>query len=404
MKITNFFHKAFSAFAIVCALAACSNEVDVIGNWKEIPVVYAVFSPLPESDDNYFRIEKAFLDPETDAFVVARRPDSLYYGPNDLEVVIYERTPTGPYTVLDTLERIDASTIGIVRDSGIFAQSPNYIYVMRNRPRGSDVDRFYKLVIKNNVSGKVFTQFCRGITMGQYNSTDNTFSLFRFTLPAQSRPIRWSFTNPVTGNNEFSKVTFNWSQPTNAAIYDLTVKLRYAEFQVDVNVAGEPELPGTRVYKELAWKAVKNFQAQGEVRITTPFQNDEKFYYFLKANGGSVAQELNGENFYKFLAGNLSDVIGNGSNVRRCAVQIDARVDAAGPELYEYVRARNANENLIGGLFPADPYSNIQEGFGLFSYKFYIERKGYNIDSETFEYLRNGELTRNLGFRSFGCN
>jgi len=385
-------------------VVSCSNKVDVIGEWKEIPVVYAVFSPTPENGDNYFRIEKAFLDPDTDAFVVAQNPDSVYYRADELEVIVYERTATSAYRILDTLERVDANTLGMVREEGIFDQSPNYVYVMTERPIGGSVDRFYKMVIKNNYTGKIFTQYCKGIAMGDYNVTDNRYSLFSFTLPAQSRPIRWSHIDPGTNENVFDKVTFNWSQPANAAIYDLTVTLRYYEFQVDVNQTGEPELAGTRVEKQVSWKAVRNSQAQGEIRLTNPFNNEERFYSFTKDQGGSVAQELNGENFYNFLASNLSDVVTNGSNIRRCAIKIDARVDAAGPELSEYIRARNANQNLIGGLFPADPFSNIEEGLGLFSYKFFITRRNYNIEDETFEYLNAGEITRNLGFRSYGCN
>lgn len=405
MKISRLFRNFCAVLMLGTLAAACSNDVDVIGDWKEIPVVYGVFSPIPEDGVNYFRIEKAFLDPNTDAFVVAQRPDSLYYGPNDLEVIVYERTATSNYVALDTLERVDANTLGATRDSGIFARTPNYVYAMNNAPTGNTLDHFYKMVIKNLVNGKTFTQYCRGITMGEFNVADNTFSLFRFTLPAASRPIRWSHVDPASNNIIFDKVTFNWSQPTNAAIYDLTVVLRYAEFEVDVNATGEPEIPGTRQYKEVIWKAVRNSVAQGETRLTTPFQGqdeNDRFYYFIKTDGGSVAQELNGQNFYQNLAAQLSDV--TGTNIRRCAIKIDARIDAGGPELAEYIRARNANENLIGGLFPADPFSNIEEGFGIFSYKFHIYRRNYNIEDETFEYLSSGEITRDLGFKNYGCN
>ena len=157
------------------------------------------------------------------------------------------------------------------------------------------------------------------------------------------------------------------------------------------------------------WLSDKNSPQNWQIwhfdrKISNNYDNLVNFYSFTKDQGGSVAQELNGENFYNFLASNLSDVVTTGSNIRRCAIKIDARVDAAGPELSEYIRARNANQNLIGGLFPADPFTNIEEGLGLFSYKFFITRRNYNIEAETFEYLNAGEITRNLGFRNYGCN
>ena len=415
MNIKNLIPYLAVFFSGIFFLSSCKNDVDVIGEWKEIPVVYAIFSPLQDTFNgqplNYFRIEKAFLDPNTDALQIAQRPDSLYYGINELEVVLYEKYVTGPYRLIDTLQCVDAATLGVTRDPGIFATSPNYVYVFNAPVFANDQDRYYKLVIKNNNSGKTYTQFCRGITIGNFSSSNSSYDNFSFTLPTtprvgqDNRPINWANRNPVsTSTNPWllNPVTFNWSQPVNAAIYDLSLIFKYAEFQVDAN---EQEIPGTRVYKDITWKAARNRFPQGETRLTSPFQNDEKFYYFIKSPGGSVATDLFGENFFTFLASNLSDV--RNTNIRRCAPQfdvIDARLDAAGPELAEYIRSNNTNQSLIGGLFPADPFSNIQDGFGVFSYKFYIYRRNYDIGAETYEYLYEGAITRNLGFTRSYCN
>jgi len=185
-------------------------------------------------------------------------------------------------------------------------------------------------------------------------------------------------------------------------MYDVSLIFGYYEFEVDPDQTGEPEIPNTRVYKELVWQPVKNQIAPGTIESFTPFSDGNSFLRFRNGDG-SVGQELNGENFYSFIAGNLSDV--TNTNIRRCAaLTIDLRVDAAGPELAEYIQARNSNQNLIGGLFPADPFSNIQDGFGIFSFKTYSTKKDLPLDDDTFEYLKFGEITNQLGFREFGCN
>jgi hypothetical protein len=404
--------KVISSLAIVFVLfSSCDNNLEVIGDWKEIPIVYGVFSPDPDSIGNekvnLFRIEKAFLDPNTSAFEIAQRPDSLYYGPNDLRVIIYERKEFDlNYVALDTLERVDAlARFGISRDNGIFASTPNWVYMMERLPTGSTDNRYYKMVIENLVNGKTYTNFCRGITMGSYNATDQYFTDFNVILPFRNpaRPLRWAHVDPASNEWIFDKITVNWSQPSNAAMYDVTVILNYEEFQVDVNATGEPEIPGTRVSKKIAWKAIRNFNAQGETRLFAPFTNNPNDFYYLftKGNGSSVTQDLNGENFFTFLSTNLSNV--SGTNIRRCAGKIDFRIDAAGPELARYISAINANQNLIGGLFPADPFTNIESGFGLFSFKFDVIKKNYTIEQETFNYLNQGDITRNLGFKSSGC-
>ena len=387
---------------------SCANEIDVIGEWKEIPVVYGIFTTFPQGTTNYFRIEKAFLDPNTDAYEIAQRPDSLYYGGNDLEVILYERVNASGYPEsfepIDTLERVDVSTLNLPRDQGIFASSPNYIYVSTVNSPVTNADeryRYYKLVIHNKVSGKTFTQRCIGLKPGNFDNTEESFPDFKVINPARSKPVRWAHKDPISGDWIQDDVRFNWLRPYNGSIYDLSITIKYFEYEVDVNQPGEPEIPGTRVLKEIVWKPARNVVAEGFVENVERF--GEYFYQFTEQNGGGVAQEINGSNFYNFLKTNLSEA--TGTNIRRCLNQtFDIRVDAAGPELSEYIRARNANQNLLGGLFPSDPFSNVEDGFGIFCHKLYVTKLDMNWDADVFEYMRFGEITQNLGFESVGCN
>lgn len=402
----------FLPFIILCSMLqwGCDNEIDVIGEWKEIPIVYGVFTNFPQGTTNYYRIEKAFLDPTTDAFVVAQRPDSLYYGENEIEVILYERV-VGPgypdaFVAIDTLVRVDAATLGFQREEGVFAGSPNYIYVSDAVSNSNDYFRYYQLVINNKVTGKTFTQNCMGIKPGNYDYTELSFPNFKVVNPSRSTLIRWVHISPTTGQWIFDDVTFTSFLPYPASIYDLSLIIGYFEFEVDPNQPGEPEIPGTRVYKELTWKPVRNAIGDGEVVKVERF--GAYFYEFTnpttpQSDYETVRNELRGENFYNYLKNNLSDV--SNTNIRRCMkLTYDIRIDCAGPELSEYITARNSNQNLIGGLFPADPFTNIEDGYGVFTNKLHATKLGMNWHADVFEYMRFGEVTQNLGFRSTGCN
>ena len=81
--------KLLIAFLIggLFTFSACDNEIDLVAEWKSIPVVYGLINV--QDTAHYLRIEKAFLDPSVGAPTLAQIPDSLYY---DNILVQIERT------------------------------------------------------------------------------------------------------------------------------------------------------------------------------------------------------------------------------------------------------------------------------------------------------------------------
>ena len=110
----------FGLIVISCLITACDNELVVVDKWKDIPVVWGLLSKSDTA--HYIRVEKAFLDPTTSAYDIARIPDSLYY---DEAVVTLKRVNTGQ---VFTLERVDGDLEGYPREGGVFAEVPNYLY------------------------------------------------------------------------------------------------------------------------------------------------------------------------------------------------------------------------------------------------------------------------------------
>ena len=342
-----------AALALLSFALGCNNEVDVIGQWKEIPIVYGVLRP--QDTATYIKIEKAFLPPNTSAFQVAKNPDSLYFAEADLEVKLYAND-----VFVAILPRVDATLEGYPKDTGIFANTPNYAYKIRQTLQPNTT---YKLELHSSKTNKTYT--CQAQTI---NTTG-----FIITAPSTSRAVRWSLND---GNSDvYNDVKFDWREPSNADIYDLTIYFNYDEYQVDVNGA---EIPNSRQNKVLPWRTVQNYIPDGVVE-----------------------KQINGENFYLYLSTKLSDV--SGTNTKRCAKDMNIVLDAGGRDLALYIQSNKANDGLISGLFPTPPYSNISDGYGVFSALYTVRRDNVLLDPAVFDYLQDGEITRKLGFVRTPC-
>lgn len=100
-------------------IASCSNEIDVLEDAKEIPLVYAIVDPAQEAQ--YFRIERVFSEEGTNALDLASDPSQLYF--EGLTVKIFRGQEEF------TLTRVHGEDEGLPRDTnGVFATVPNVLY------------------------------------------------------------------------------------------------------------------------------------------------------------------------------------------------------------------------------------------------------------------------------------
>ena len=347
----------------------CSNEVEVIGIWKDIPVVYGVIDQ--QKDTNYLRIERAYLPPNQSALDVAKMVDSLYFDTADVDVELYADLNGVWVPWPNPVERVDLVAEGIVRDSGIFANNPSYAYrVIGN----TTLD--LELRIINHKTGNTFTAYTENAfadnngTSGPNLRLEPYYSLFS---PVQ--PVAWrTFDNQ--GNEVYADISIEVLGSSFAAIYDFKFLFHYKEY--DINN------PSVMVSKSIEWRAVADF--------IPPTENQ-------------IKSTVNGEAFFRFLESNLSDV--TGTNIRRCAGYLEVYADGGSASIKDYILAMQANEGFIGGLYPADPYSNVVGGYGIFGTSDRLFRKGFpsapvlmQMSSLTYEHIRDSEITKNLGFES----
>lgn len=324
------------------ALSSCSNDFDVTAPWKEVPVVYAILSPTDTA--HYIRVEKAFLDPSRNALEVAQIADSLYYPESAIQVWI-EQVGTN---VRYQLTRVDGNLDGYVREPGIFATSPNWLYKVKNAallPAAT-----YRVVVKR--------------TDGRPDITAET------TLPGD-----FIITTPDP-TNIIRKVTFGYSSTTsvawrtdeNGVYFNTTFILPYREEAPD----------GTVLLRDtLVWEAARNVERSEQQLGQNTYKGNE---------------ELAGSEFFRFLANNLQPT-NNFRYFERGALILEG----GGKEIREFNITAAANSGLTGAeVYPV--YTNLSEGFGIVTGKNSVRMEKIQISEGTVDSLKLNPLTQGLRF------
>lgn len=331
---------------LMLVMAACSNEFDVAAPWKEIPVAYAILSPRDTA--HYVRVEKAFLDPETDALQIAQIADSLYYPEN--AITVYLQQVDGGQ--LFQLHRVDGALEGYPRKDGIFAKQPNWLYKISASELTLVPGKKYRLVIKR--------------TDGQPDITAETTipNDFRFVNPNQDlSPPFIAFTLPNTTNVE-------WRCDVNSALFQIVFDIQYREENANGSLIRRDTLvwdaPFALELNNLGGSA--NFRGVGQISPTD-------LYRFLKANIDSVA-----------------------TPPFRYFEDISVTLVGGGKEIKDFQTVSAANLGITGAeVLPS--YTNLSEGYGVFTSKNTLKLNGVKFTNPTVDSISNHALTRHLNFR-----
>ena len=321
----------FGLFSLTVLFTSCDNELVVTDKWKDIPVVWGLVS---KSDTAiYIRVEKAYLDPTTSALDIARIPDSLYY---EDAVVQLKRISSGQ---VYTLHRVDGDLEGYPRDSGIFAESPNYLYKIRANEIALAVGEKYQFILQRN---------------------DHTPLVTAQTIILPKPVLR--VPNPGSDCNfrQNSQFTFDWNPIEDAGIFDVHLIFHYDE--------RSPATNNIFQHKSFDWVVVRN--------LTDDIH---------KVDGGE---------FYNAVAANIEEDI----DATRQFDSLDIQVWCAGLELKEYITILQAN----GGVTATQDipsYSNLSEGIGIFTSRNLGNYTGFGLTPASLDSLANGSITKHLNFQ-----
>lgn len=320
--------------------SACNKNFKVGAEYKDITVVYALLSKADTV--HYIKVTKGFFDETKDNLMLAQIADSIYYQSLDVKMM---EISNGAIVDSTALTLVDLNLDGNIKDSGIFAQSPNYAY---RYERKLNSDRRYRLKIRNLQNGKEIegeTEIINDATMKFQSPYINTQAL-NFAVPSEV-------------------YNFAWTAPANAVFFDVVLRFWYEEKNVNTGII-------TRRYKDLP--LVTNVLNSG--------------------SGGSAA--MTKSDFYRVL----------NSEVGRCPADINRRVDTCdlmlltgGQVLKTYIDATTAQGGITYDQIKPN-YTNLkgEDVLGILSTRGIRTMKDIPFNASTIDSIVNGSLTKNLGF------
>lgn len=327
--------------------SACSNDIDLAADWKDVPIVYGLLSASDTA--NYIRVQKAFLDNNKNAFDVAQISDSLYY--DNITVRLKNLAdPSESYV----LNRVDGNLEGFPRESGVFANAPNYLYKLK-LPGGESLSagEEYQLELNRGDDLPLVTATAALVDDIEFRSPSSN--------PTNADAVKWH-----------NLLRVEWRSKPTAYIFDVILYLHIEEKDV-TNPAND------RV-TTLEWKVVENEIAQ--------------------ASGiGSTAQirgevRITGNQLYQYLGSKLEV----NPNIARKFLSFDVLAVGGGEAFSEYLEAGNANTGITSTqVIPT--FTNLSEGFGIFSSKNSEFHEGYVVNPETIDSIRNNQFSKDLNFQ-----
>ena len=329
------FSFVFGILASLFILTSCSNELELTAPWKDVPIVYGMLSPTDTAQ--YIRVERAFIDPKKSALSFTKNPDSIYYKNATVTLILLS---TGQSYALD---RVDGNLEGYERKSGIWAQAPNYLYKIKSDQINIIEGNDYQLVIDKG---------------DNYTTTKTTTTMIGFPK------IRL----PENGDNISlnSNIYLNWEKSEGAELYDVTLIFRYKEsLESD---------PNTFVDKSLKWAAGTSLSS--------------------KENPSNIeVYSFKGKDFFKYLKSEIPR-----KDVTRKFSSMEFIVTAGGQEIRKYFDITSANQGITGSETLLN-YTNIPDGYGIFSSISKDIISDLGLTPKTTDSLLDGQYTKVLNFK-----
>ncbi|MBT3302367.1 MAG: DUF4249 family protein [Bacteroidetes bacterium] len=289
-------------------ILSCDDEFKINADWKDVTIVYGLLNPNEVDSVHYIRINRAYLNENSNALTLAQIADSTNYA--DSLFVRLESYRNGNYQQGGDIPFYKVSNDH--KDTGIFTNADQYLWASSAQTI-LDPKNDYKLIITNLVSGKEISSITEIV--------DDVTPVF----PRDGLKVT---INPVNDLN------IQWLNGENAFFYDITIEVYYNEY-----VRSKPE---EKTKKMITWPIVRSLNPKSteqseEMKISVP-----------------------GENFFELLKDNIEYDMA----MEREFLRMDFIFSAGGEEIYNYI---NVNKPAIGTVQKKPEYTNIENGLGVFS-------------------------------------
>ena len=317
------------AFLTITVFSGCDNEIELTADYKTIPIIYAFVDP--DADSNFIRVEKAFLG-EGNAIELANNPDSIFF--EDVTVML-----TRADNQTFELERIDGNTIGRPRQDGLFAGTPNWLYLLEESVANVRPNERIRIEVLQNeeVLGSATTTLVGG---------------GRIITP-----------NEVINFSERSDTRVSYDLGPSTGMIGLNLEFFYAETNSQ----------GNFVPKSVSWQ----------------IENDA----IIANNQTRGTYEFDGTRFYQFLQGALDEDAG----IQRRTRFVSLELISVGRELREVRDIQLANQGITGSQ-ELPVYTNVNNGRGIVSSRSFLQIDSLALSNLTRDSIVFGRFTRDLNF------
>ncbi len=319
---------------------SCRDDFSLQAPFQDIPVVFAYLDA--QDPVHYIRLERAVQAEGGDAGAAAGNPEQLYYGPQAATVTLTNEA----LNLSLEMERVDGNAVGLPREAGVFATTPNVLY----RVSQSDL---------RLAGGQEATLTVR--RPGEPDAVARTTMLPPVTI---IRP-----TTTVRIDDYRRPLLLSWEAGDQAAVFSVRFTFYLREFST-ADPSQDRDL-------ELVYELDTRYQPDGENRAS-----------------GQVRFEVNNEAIYQFIGRSLP--VQDGTTRRFDS--FDLEIAAAGEEVARLLTLENANAGLTSAQ-ALPRYSNVTNGEGLFTSRTVSTRSGIVLDDASLDSLSNGQYTRALNFR-----
>lgn len=342
-----FCRRLLPLLAGICLLASCSEDFEIAAPYKPVTVIYGLMNTADTA--HYIRIQKAFLDENGDARVMAQVADSNFF--DSLEVHMRELDGSA-VRFDDILNRVDlnnedAPNYRYRKDSGVFFQAPNWAY---KTTRFLNPAYRYRLVVMNKQTGQVDS--------AETGIIDNTSSGFRVT------EFQFGFVVHFPAIYDRSNFLLNVTVPANAQAFEGVIRFHYVD----------KDASGVQTDRSVDWSFASAQRIEG-----TP----------------SLILSVPERSFYSFLRSSIPDAP---ANTTRYMDTAEVFVWASGPDFATYQQINGAQGGLTADQIKPI-YTNIKgkDVYGLFTSRANRFRVA-GIDDISLDSLIKSPSTRALNF------
>ena len=347
--------KTLLVLITLASIISCDNDLDIIAEWKDIPVVYGILNA--QDSVHYVKLNKAFLG-QGDVMSMAQEFDSLYYDQEEvgLRLVEYRRT-AGQYIETKSIEMEPTDEIEKPLE-GIFCAPDQIIY---KSDASLNNERYY--------SAQVYDK-----------SVDTVIASNLIPIDVLS-PLQIIKPNPASALNLVPNgnypITVEWPPLEGAALYELKIRFHYVEQQI------------------------------ANLSDTTHEYIDWILPYRLPTSSiTSESISLDAEQFLNFLAVNIDENPNvyrqvKGMQVNQATLShacLDISLLAAGQDLSTYILL-NENSNSI--VVDRPEYSNIDNGIGILSSRSFKVIEDIKLNNDSNDEIATNDITKHLNFAYF---